>query len=326
MNRQDLQDERLRLMEAWLSQVLPEPGAARPASSDASFRRYFRVFSQGQSWIVMDAPPARENCAPFIAISEQLSALGVRVPVVHARDLEQGFLLLDDLGGETFLTALSRSSADVAYRRAIDDLLKIQTADAQALPAYDRALLEAEMALFHDWYLLRHRGRSLDDREAEIWRESCALLADAALAQAQVFVHRDFHSRNLMWADSGAFGVLDFQDAVQGPLSYDLVSLLRDCYVKWPFEQVHDWLAHYHAGARAAGLPVPDLPRFRQDFDLMGVQRHLKAAGIFARLCYRDGKPDYLADVPRTLAYVDEVCAHYPQLQGLQKLVQECLI
>lgn len=325
MTRRHLQDDRLRLLELWLDQVLPDHGPAEPASSDASFRRYFRVFSQDKSWIVMDAPPEREDCRPFLAVCAALLEVGVRVPAVHAQDLAQGFLLLDDLGGQTFLSALPQASADQAYRRAIDELVRIQAAESAQLPSYDAALLHREMDLFHDWYLERHRQRELSVQEQADWQQACASLAEAALAQPRVFVHRDYHSRNLMWAEQGALGVLDFQDAVCGPVSYDLVSLLRDCYVQWPLEQVHAWLAYYHEQASAAGIAVPDLDSFRRDFDWMGVQRHLKAAGIFARLYHRDGKDGYLQDIPRTLGYVRQVARTYPELQALHALVDSCL-
>lgn len=325
MNGHTAQDERLRLLLRWLDQVLPDHGPAEPASSDASFRRYFRVFSDQSSWIVMDAPPQREDCRPFLAVCRVLQEAGVKVPQVYAQDLEQGFLLLADLGGQTFLSALPQVSADQAYRRAIDDLVRIQGASSTGLPDYDAALLHREMDLFHDWYLERHRQGGLSGAQERRWQAICRMLADAALAQPRVFVHRDYHSRNLMWADAGALGVLDFQDAVCGPVSYDLVSLLRDCYVAWPQERLHQWLSYYHAEARAAGIDVPEFAQFQRDFDWMGVQRHLKAAGIFARLYHRDGKDGYLKDIPRTLNYIREVSAGYPELQALHELVDACL-
>ncbi len=324
MKRQTAQDDRLQQLKAWLGQVLPGHSEPVPASSDASFRRYFRVFCGDRSWIVMDAPPAQEDCGPFVQVSGLLAQAGVRVPEVHGRDLVQGFLLLDDLGQETFLSRIQQGDGKAAYALAIDSLLRIQAAPASGLPAYDAALLQREMDLFHDWYLARHLGRQLDPAEQAGWVACCQALTAAALAQPRVFVHRDYHSRNLMWDGESGIGVLDFQDAVCGPISYDLVSLLRDCYIAWPGDQVEAWCADYHAAARAAGLPVPDLQRFRRDFDWMGVQRHLKAAGIFARLNHRDGKPGYLADIPRTLAYVRAVSARYPELAPLHRLVGAC--
>ncbi len=325
MKRQTAQDDRLQQLKAWLGPVLPGHSEPVPASSDASFRRYFRVFCGDKSWIVMDAPPAQEDCGPFVEVSALLAQAGVRVPEVHARDMNQGFLLLDDLGQETFLSRVKAQGEATAYPLAVRSLLRIQAAPADSLPPYDEALLLREMSLFHDWYLQRHLGRHLDAVEQQGWSTCSDALAETALAQPRVFVHRDYHSRNLMWTEDAEIGVLDFQDAVCGPISYDLVSLLRDCYVSWPESQVDAWCADYHAAAKAAGLPVPGLERFRRDFDWMGVQRHLKAAGIFARLNHRDGKPGYLADIPRTLAYVQAVSARYPELAPLHRLVGSCL-
>ncbi len=325
-------DARFRLLVSWLDEVLPGHDQPVPASSDASFRRYFRVFSEqlpnaaGKgSLIVMDAPPPQEDCRPFVAISEALHQAGVQVPQVLAQDLRQGFLLLTDLGQATMLSAVQERNADATYRRAMQGLLQIQRVPSQALPAYDEALLAREMALFHDWYLGVHRQRLLSAVEQKAWEQACALLVQQAQAQTQVFVHRDYHSRNLMWAEQGPLGVLDFQDAVRGPLSYDLVSLLRDCYVSWPDAQVMSWLEAYREQAVAAGLDVPEHARFIQDFDWMGLQRHLKAVGIFARLNHRDGKAAYLNDIPRTLAYLAQVSARYPQLSILSDLAQESL-
>ena len=333
-------DPRYEKMLSWLDCVLPDHDAPAPASSDASFRRYFRVFSpslpkssdQCGSAIVMDAPPAQEDCAPFVAIAAQLAAAGVRVPQLRAQDEQQGFLLLDDLGDETFLSALARQgeagvggAADAAYRRAIDELIKIQQADGRHLPAYDAALLARELNLFHDWYLGVHRQRLLNAAEQQAWELVCQRLMDCALRQTAGFVHRDYHSRNLMWADSGALGVLDFQDAVYGPQSYDLVSLLRDCYVRWPSQQVQNWLAYYREQAGLAGIVLPAAEQFQREFDYMGLQRHLKAVGIFARLNHRDGKANYLNDIPLTLGYIRDVSSGYPELDFLHNLAVECL-
>lgn len=320
------------MLLSWLSQVLPDHSRPEPASSDASFRRYFRVFSdrlpnrQGHgSAIVMDAPPQQEDCRPFIAVSEQLHAAGVRVPQVLAQNLEQGFLLLDDMGHTTLLTALQTQDEKPAYARALDSLLQIQQCDASALPAYGAALLAREIALFHDWYLGVHCQRLLTAGEQAAWDVLCQQLIEQVLSQPQGYVHRDYHSRNLMWSDTGPLGVIDFQDAVHGPLTYDLVSLLRDCYVAWPDAQVQAWLSDYQKMAQKAGLAMAEQPQLQKDFDWMGVQRHLKAVGIFARLNHRDGKAVYLGDIPRALEYIVQVSARYPQLKLLEELARECL-
>ena len=324
------QDARFQQLQAWLDSVLPNHSEPTPASSDASFRRYFRVFSgelanseEEQSFIVMDAPPAQEDCGPFIAVAETLKQAGVRAPRVLQQDLQQGFLLLDDLGDTTFLSALPQQDIDQAYRKAIDGLIAIQQAASDDLPAYDAGLLLRELALFHDWYLGVHQQRLLSAGEQQAWDELCLRLIERALNQPRVFVHRDYHSRNLMWSDQQPLGVLDFQDAVQGPLSYDLVSLLRDCYAAWPQQQVQQWLLYYRDQAAGNGLALPDEEVFVKDFDWMGLQRHLKAIGIFARLNHRDGKSNYLADVPRTMAYVADVAARYPEFALLQELAEE---
>ncbi|MGJ8670733.1 MAG: aminoglycoside phosphotransferase family protein [Oceanococcus sp.] len=326
------QDTRLQILLPWLDKVLPDHSEPVPASSDASFRRYFRVFSgelanqsPADSYIVMDAPPAQEDCRPFVAVSQALIDAGVRVPKVLKKDIEQGFLLLDDLGDSTFLSALNAENADQAYRKAIDSLLLIQATPCASLPAYSAGLLLRELALFHDWYLGVHHQRVLSAAEQQAWDELCQLLIARATKQTQVFVHRDYHSRNLMWSQQQPFGILDFQDAVCGPLSYDLVSLLRDCYIAWPKEQVDQWCGYYLERSRAAGILVPSEEEFAQDFDWMGLQRHLKAIGIFARLNHRDGKSAYLNDVPRTLGYVAQVAAQYPELALLHDIAEDYL-
>lgn len=306
-------------MQQWLDRVLPGHGPPRPASSDASFRRYFRVDKANRSWIVMDAPPAHEDCTAFIALSAWLVEQNLPAPAVHAQDLEQGFLLLDDLGDTTLLAALSRRDPDPLYRAAIDSLVRMQIAPPPAgLPDFDAARLQTEMDLFADWYLERHCGTPLRGDRRRRWQQACDRLIERALAQPQGFVHRDYHSRNLMVGDPP--GILDFQDAVRGPLSYDLVSLLRDCYVRWPEDRVLHWVAYYRERAASAGLSLPPAAEFARDFDWMGLQRHLKAAGIFARLKHRDGKAAYLDDIPRTLGYVHAVSGQYPELAVLTEL------
>jgi aminoglycoside/choline kinase family phosphotransferase len=300
-------DDRLQALTQWVRDHDAAPvSRVEPASADASFRRYFRVFwDDGRSLVAMDAPPDKEDSRPFIEIAARLEAAGLHVPQIFAADLEQGFLLLEDLGTTAYLAALDSDSADRLYGDALDALFRMQrSVEVDGLPRYDRELLMREMDLFPDWLLERHLDLALGDDERDMLRRVFELLVDNALEQPVVCVHRDYHSRNLMVLGERNPGVIDFQDAVAGPLTYDLVSLLRDCYIRWPSQQVDSWLERYH---RRLGDEGRDWPTFRRWFDRMGVQRHLKAAGIFARLNHRDGKPGYLADIPRTLAYIVEV-------------------
>ena len=324
-----MNDERLISLRRWLERELGSSGfALEPASGDASFRRYFRVVHDGCTRIAMDAPPGREDIAPFERVAGLLGALGLHAPAVLARDERAGFLLLEDLGGRTYLDALADGAdAGPLYADALAALAQMQSMGADIagrLPVYDRPLLMREMHLFRDWLCGRHLDMVFDDADAAALETSFAFLADAALAQPRVFVHRDYHSRNLMVCASRNPGILDFQDAVHGPVTYDLVSLLRDCYVAWPAGQVRAWTLDYRRQAAGRGIAVGrDETEFLRWFDLMGVQRHLKAAGIFARLCHRDGKAGYLADVPRTLGYVVEVAPAYPELRFLAGLIGE---
>jgi aminoglycoside/choline kinase family phosphotransferase len=318
--------QRLEQLNRWLTKTLGlPPYAIAPASSDASFRRYFRITFNGESRIVMDAPPDREDSRPFVAIGRRLRAIGLNVPEILAEELEQGFLLLSDLGTQQYLSALNDDTVDRLYGDALGALAVLQACGpgSDALPPYDEGLLRREMALFGDWYLGRHLGLALKPNEQAVLEQSFALLVENALEQPQVSVHRDYHSRNLMVSAHNP-GILDFQDAVFGPVTYDLVSLLRDCYIAWPRGQVEQWLLGYHDIAVDHGiLRGRQEERFLRWFDLMGVQRHLKASGIFARLNHRDGKPGYLDDIPRTLAYVAEVSARYPELQPFLHLLEE---
>ena len=319
--------QRLRQLEQWLVQScrLSFEDIA-PASADASFRRYFRVvLSDGSTLVAMDAPPDKEDCQPFVAVAGRMRQAGLHVPQIFAQDLAQGFLLLEDLGTRPYLDELNAGSVDSLYGDATRALLRLQVgAPTEGLPHYDRAMLLREMQLFPDWLLGEHLGLVLDDGEGVMLSDAFDALVDNALAQPVVCVHRDFHSRNLMVVDDDNPGVIDFQDAVAGPLSYDLVSLLRDCYVRWPADQVDAWVADYHAAARGAGLTGDvDAATFLTWFDLMGVQRHLKAAGIFARLNHRDGKPGYLADIPRTLGYIVEVGQRRQEVAALGCFVAE---
>ncbi len=322
-------DERFSALEAWLRRQpgLP-PFSLVPASGDASFRRYFRVVGENSSSIAMDAPPPNEDCRPFVRMSGILRGLGLNAPEVRAADLDRGFLLLDDLGDRHYLDALDEGSVERLYGDALAALVVIQACGPRAgLPPYDRPLLLREMGLFSEWLLRGLLGLELTATEQALLDQVFTLLADSALEQPQVCVHRDYHSRNLLVTAAPSPGILDFQDALVGPLTYDLVSLLRDCYVAWPREQVRDWALGYRELALQSGVaPVLDEAQFLRWFDLMGVQRHLKASGIFARLQLRDGKSGYLADIPRTLGYVTALGPEYPELRGLVGVIEERVI
>jgi aminoglycoside/choline kinase family phosphotransferase len=307
----------------WARAALATPGARLVrASVDAGFRSYWRSEGAGASRIVMDSPSDREDVRPWLRIRDLLEAGGVRVPNVLARDVERGFLLLEDLGTQTLLQVIDAGNADAMFGDAIDQLLKLQAIVPPGdLPAYDDAMLARELRLFDEWFLGRHLGMALDCAALESLDLVYRRLIDAALAQPQVLVHRDFMPRNLMPVDS-ALAVLDFQDAVRGPIAYDPLSLFKDAFLSWPQARIDGWLDAYHARAIAAGLPLPPLPRFRRDADWIGIQRHLKVIGIFARLDHRDGKPKYLADVPRFFAYLDGVLPRYPELGPLQELIE----
>jgi hypothetical protein len=296
--------------------------ALERASVDAGFRSYWRAErAGGASLIVMDSPPDREDVRPWLRIRDLLEAGGVRVPRVLARDVDAGFLLLEDLGRQTYLHAIDDANAAPLFDAAIGQLLKLQAiAPPAELPAYDEPLLARELRLFDEWFLGRHLGAALDCGAMEALDGVYRRLIDAALAQPQVLVHRDFMPRNLMPADDGP-AVLDFQDAVRGPVAYDVLSLFKDAFLSWPAERVDDWVGGYHARALAAGIAVPSLARFRRDVDWIGVQRHLKVLGIFARLNHRDGKPHYVADAPRFIAYLDDVLPRYPELAPLASII-----
>lgn len=318
------QDSRRAALDAWAGEVLGASVSGEPASADASFRRYFRYRHGGRSLVAMDAPPAQEDCRPFVEVAGRLAAAGVSVPEVLACDLQRGFLLLSDMGTRTWLQVLDEHNADARFAAALDTLVTMQChTDATGLPEYDRALLHRELALFPQWYLARERQQPPDPAQAARLETVFELLIEAALAQPSVFVHRDFMPRNLMVSEPDP-GVIDFQDAVRGPLTYDLISLFKDAFLSWPEARVQGWLAGYHRQARAAGLPVPErLDDLLRACDLMGVQRHLKVIGIFARICHRDGKPDYLRDVPRFFGYLRTVIARRPELADLGRLFDE---
>lgn len=324
--------DRLVQLKTWLDGI---PGmdssSMKPASADASFRRYFRVFKGKEAFIVMDAPPDKEDSEPFITIARKLHAIGLNTPVIHQEDLAQGFLLLSDLGNEVYLSSLNTGTADRLYGDAMTALTAMQncTPCNQDIPEYNEDLLMTEMALFPDWLLSCHCQMTLTGKEKTLLHDVFEVLAANALEQPQVFVHRDYHSRNLMISPKHNPGILDFQDAVVGPLTYDLVSLLRDCYIAWPQERVTEWALDYKAQAEQLGIiPTAEISdeKFLRWFDLMGIQRHLKAAGIFARLKHRDRKNGYMKDVPRTLNYIIDVSRRYPELEALGEFVSQIKI
>jgi aminoglycoside/choline kinase family phosphotransferase len=324
-------DARLSQLAHWLSS-LPAPWGLEPASlaaasGDASFRRYFRVSAPGLDQgtaIVMDAPPDKEDCRPFLHAAAVLADSGITVPRIHAHDLQQGFLLLEDFGSVTYLEVLNEQTAPALYAEASAALVRLQAAgQGSRFARYDDALLSREIGLFVPWYVERHLGLSLSPAETQSFEQVSRLLVERALAQPAVLVHRDYHSRNLMLLPGDRNpGVLDFQDAVCGPITYDLVSLLRDAYIAWDEEQVLDWSVRHWDRCRRAGLPVAsDFAAFYQDFEWMGLQRHLKVLGIFARLSHRDGKPRYLQDCPRVMASARAVARRYLALEPLARLL-----
>lgn len=320
-------EERLAALKRFGAQALGlSDFTFSPASADASFRRYFRISARGQSWILMDAPPDKEALDPFIRVARCLGALGLNVPDVIAADVGAGFGLLTDLGTQSYLQALRPDTVPRLYGDALAALIVLQTGTFTApdfLPPYSRERLRAEMELFRAWYLERHLGVALSDPRSSQLVPLFDGLAHSALMQPQLWVHRDFHSRNLMVNARHNPGILDFQDAVRGPITYDLVSLLKDCYIAWPRAQVIDWVRGYWQLSQQSGLHQCDDPdEFVAWFDRMGVQRHLKVAGIFARLHHRDGKSAYLADLPLTIRYLEETTAAYPDLQPLHALLR----
>ena len=311
-------DERFRALEAWLRAELRDaPTRIERASTDASFRRYFRVFAGAGTVIAMDAPPERENSHAFVHVAGLLREAGLNAPEILAQDLERGYLLVTDLGTVPYLAALREENAAGLFGDATGALVKWQLASREGiLPEYDEVLLRREIDLFPEWYLGRHLGVELGARQREALEGIFAAVLAHNLAEPRVFVHRDFMPRNLMVCDSNP-GVLDFQDAVRGPISYDVACLLRDAYVSWEEERVIDETVRYWEKARRAGLPVPaDFARFWRDVEWMGVQRHLKVAGIFARLHYRDGKAGYLEDTPRFIGYLRHAAGRYDELEG----------
>ncbi|WP_448695801.1 aminoglycoside phosphotransferase family protein [Pseudomonas moraviensis] len=326
------QDVRLQHLKVWLDEHLAKlfaeqgwgtvpPATLTAASSDASFRRYFRWEGDGRSFVVMDAPPPQENCKPFVDIAFLLAKSGINVPKIYAEDLERGFLLLNDLGNKTYLDVIDGENADALFHDALQALLAFQQLPMVApLPGYDVALLRRELELFPEWYVKHELGIEFDAAQQQQWQHISELLIDSALAQPKVLVHRDYMPRNLMLSEPNP-GVLDFQDAVYGPVTYDVTCLFKDAFLSWPEERVRGWLESYWQQASALDIPVQtDFEDFLRASDLMGVQRHLKVIGIFARICHRDGKPRYLADVPRFFSYIEAVIARRPELAELQAL------
>jgi aminoglycoside/choline kinase family phosphotransferase len=324
-------DDRQQQLGAWLNTVLQQANFSLTiASADASFRRYFRVnlvapYLGFHTLIAMDAPPPQENCTPFVNIAKLFLDAGLNVPKLIAQDLTHGFLLLSDLGDDTYLSQLNSESAPKLYLDATNALIKLQIASKEnVLPKYDEALLTREMQLFPDWYVSKHLNVSLTGEQQVILKNTFEVLNKNIISQGQVYVHRDFHSRNLMITKENNPGVLDFQDAVYGAISYDLVSLLKDAYISWQEEQIIDWAVRYWQPAKKAGLPVPDdFSEFYRDFEWMGAQRHIKVLGIFARLSHRDGKDGYLKDMPLVMMYLRKVCERYVELRPMLRLLNQ---
>jgi aminoglycoside/choline kinase family phosphotransferase len=322
--------ERLQGLTVWVGERLAERGelglssGLMPVSGDASFRRYFRARADGRSWIAVDAPPEKEDSLPFVEVAAAWRAQGIPVPEVLAADLAQGFMLLEDFGDRLLLAELDKDSADPLYDLALDTLAALQQLSPAGLPPYNQLLLQREMALLDEWFLPGLLDIELSPPETQLLDRVKAMLVDNARSQLQVPVHRDYHSRNLMLREAPSrLGVIDFQDAVEGPVTYDPVSLLKDSYVRWPDADVSRWVEAHRQRLIAAGLSLPAPDVFRRHFDLMGMQRQLKVLGIFARLSLRDGKPGYLKDIPRTFGYLYRACGSYPEFADLKNWLTE---
>ena len=326
-----MNDSRLDTLRNWLKDCNPkwglDPTTLSPASADASFRRYFRIASKSPQWeslIVMDAPPQYEPLSSFIQVDLLLVNAGLNAPVILEKNEIDGFLLLSDLGHKTYLSELNTNTADHLYKDAIHALLQIQLASApDVLPNYDGALLQRELDLFPEWYLDKHLHFQLSDIQTEQLKKIFLQIIENNLAQNNVYVHRDFHSRNLMITEKNNPGVLDFQDAVYGPITYDMASLLRDAYIAWPEEKIIDWMIYFWEEGRKKDLPMPaDFGQLYRDFEWMGLQRHLKILGIFARLYHRDGKDGYLKDIPLVLEYAIATANRYIELKPLARILE----
>ena len=321
--------DRYNSLQNWLTETLGTSAFnLKPASGDASFRTYHRLFLKNKTFIVMDAPPEQENCKAFIKITKKLRACDVNVPIIHNVNIEQGFLLLSDLGNDLYLNKLNKSSIYELYSDALSTLVSIQVlVNVGGVDEYDKSLLISEMNLFREWLIEKHLNIKLSDSQVKILTTLFDLLVNNALQQPKVFVHRDFHSRNLMVTKENNPGVIDYQDAVYGPISYDLVSILKDCYIKWPKEEIDKWIDFYlnKLYEEKAQYRI-NRDEFVRWFDLMGVQRHLKASGIFARLSHRDGKHNFLEDIPRTLSYILDLKETYEELQPICIILEELVL
>jgi len=321
--------DRYNSLQNWLTEILGTSAFnLKPASEDASFRTYHRLFLKNKTFIVMDAPPEQENCKVFIKITKKLRACDVNVPIIHNVNIEQGFLLLSDLGNDLYLNKLNKSSIYELYSDALSTLVAIQVlVNVGGVDEYDKSLLISEMNLFREWLIEKHLNIKLSDGQVKILTTLFDLLVNNALQQPKVFVHRDFHSRNLMVTKENNPGVIDYQDAVYGPISYDLVSILKDCYIKWPKEEIDKWVDFYlnKLYEEKAQYRI-NRDEFVRWFDLMGVQRHLKASGIFARLFHRDGKHNFLEDIPRTLSYILDLKETYEELQPICIILEELVL
>ncbi len=321
--------QRFEFLQQWLKETLDTSDfILKPASEDASFRYYYRLSIENNTFIVMDAPPDQEDCKPFIRVSNILHACNVNVPTIHNMDLEQGFILLSDFGDDHYLNKLTKLTANNLYSDAIQTILSMQLGSlTKGLNRYNDTLLRREMSLFTDWLLDKHLGIALDTDQSSAIDALFDVLVTNALEQPQVFVHRDFHSRNLMLTKHNNPGVIDFQDAVIGPITYDLVSLLKDCYIKWTKDEINGWVNFYinELAMHDSKLDI-DRKQFQRWFDLMGVQRHLKASGIFARLSHRDDKHGFLKDIPRTLSYIVDLNSSYKELSPLCQLIETSVL
>ncbi|HTV85670.1 MAG TPA: phosphotransferase [Dyella sp.] len=310
----------------WTRTALGDPALTlAPASADASFRSYWRTYHEGRSWIVMDSPPTQEDPRPWLAIGERLRAAGLHVPAVYKTDLEQGFLLIEDLGSRLYLSSLNDTNADALYGDAMNALLRIQSRmDYADLPPFDQGVVMRGLEVMPEWFLGRHLKHTPDHAEQQILDAAFEVLLANMLEQPRCFVHRDFHSRNLLIVEDNNPGIIDFQGALAGPITYDLASLLRDAYVAWPRDRVHAWVESYRLRLREARILGDNVgpQRFLRWFDLTGMHRHIRVLGQFYRLWYRDGKSGYLADVPRVYHYVASVARSYPELHGLVALLE----
>ena len=317
-------DTRLAELDNWLKEYFGNTEyLLTPVSGDASFRRYFRFISQELNYIAVDSPPEKENNEAFVHVTHLLGAEGLPVPHIYYSSLDFGFFLISDLGDELLLNVLNDENANELYKKSLNALAVIQQTSASSLPLYDEKLLLQEMELFREWFLIQHLSYELSKQDNEIFDKTFNALMDNALQQPQVFVHRDYHSRNLMNIEGKYPGIIDYQDAVQGPITYDLVSLLRDCYIAWPEEKIKNLALEFYNNLNNDIVKNTNAETFLKWFDLMGIQRHLKAIGIFSRLNIRDNKPNYLSDIPRTLNYIKEIAKNYTETKQLAEFVNK---